>query len=121
MLIADNMPFNSYQFKLFAKDWGFEINNTSPNYPVSNGLAEKYVVIIKKMIKKCSESNSDIEDYLLNYRNTPLVNIGLSPANILQNRMLRTKLPIKDIQVKKINININEKIKENQLKQKKIF
>jgi len=88
MIIDYNMPFNSYQFKLFAKEWGIEINNTSPNYPVSNDLAEKYVGIIKKIIKKCSETNSDIEDYLLNYRNTPLVNIGLSPVNLLQNRML---------------------------------
>ncbi|KAF0765586.1 Uncharacterized protein FWK35_00006032 [Aphis craccivora] len=121
VLIVDNMPFNSHKFKLFAKEWGIEIINTSPNYPVSNGLAEKYVGIIKKMIKKCSETNNDIEDYLLNYRNTPLVNMGLSPANLLQSRILRTKLPIKDIQNKKISININKKMKENQLNQKKYF
>ncbi|KAF0685201.1 Uncharacterized protein FWK35_00034197, partial [Aphis craccivora] len=53
--------------------------------------------------------------------NTPLVNIGLSPANLLQSRILKTKLLIKDIQNKKISININEKMKENQSNQKKKY
>lgn len=36
--------------------------------------------------------------------------VDLSPAKVLQNRMLRTKLPKKDIQVKNINIYVKEKI-----------
>jgi len=115
------MPFNSFQFRLFANQWGFVINNTSPNYPVSNKLAEKYVGMIKNMIRKCSETNGEIEDFLLNFRNTPLVNIGMSSAGLLQKRMLRTKLPIKDIQAKNMNINVREKMIENQKNQKKIF
>ncbi|KAL4134936.1 hypothetical protein QTP88_006616 [Uroleucon formosanum] len=77
ILIADNMPFNSYQFRLFAKEWGMEINNSSPNYPVINGLAEKYVGIIKRIMKKCGETSGEIEDFLFNYRNTPLANIEI--------------------------------------------
>jgi len=43
---------------------------------MSNGLSEKYVGFVKKMIKKCRETNDELEDYLLTYRNTPLVNVG---------------------------------------------
>lgn len=95
ILIADNMPFNSYQFRLFAKEWGMEINNSSPNYPVINGLAEKYVGIIKRIMKKCGETSGEIEDFLFNYRNTPLANIGLSPANLIQNTILKNKITYK--------------------------
>jgi len=101
--------FNSYQLRLFAKEWGIEINNSSPNYPVINLLAEKYVGIMKRIMKRCGE----IENVLLNYRNTPLVNIGLSPADLIQNRILRTKLPIKNVLVKNMDINIKEKVIEN--------
>jgi hypothetical protein len=32
---------------------------------------------------------------LLNYRATPLVSCGMSPAELLQSRKLRTKVPIR--------------------------
>ncbi|KAF0739490.1 Uncharacterized protein FWK35_00028159 [Aphis craccivora] len=91
ILIADNKPFNRVQFRSFAKEWGFQINNTSPNHPMSNGLSEKYVGLVIKMIKKCKETNDELEDYLLTYRNTPLVNVGQSPANLIQNRMIENQ------------------------------
>lgn len=103
ILIADNKPFNRVQFRSFAKEWGFQINNTSPNHPMSNGLSEKYVGLVIKMIKKCKETNDELEDYLLTYRNTPLVNVGQSPANLIQNRVLKTKLPMRTMQVDKDN------------------
>ncbi|KAK3737067.1 hypothetical protein QZH41_013873 [Actinostola sp. cb2023] len=31
-LISDNMPYNSKQFKEFAKDWGFTVTTSSPTY-----------------------------------------------------------------------------------------
>lgn len=30
---TDNNPFNSIAFKKFAKEWGFDIVTSSPNYP----------------------------------------------------------------------------------------
>jgi len=77
IMIADNMPFYSVQYRSFAKQWGFHINNTSPNHPMSNGLLEKYVGLVKKMIKKCKETNDELEDYLLTYRNTPQILVSL--------------------------------------------
>ncbi|KAF0687816.1 Uncharacterized protein FWK35_00037704 [Aphis craccivora] len=72
----DYLVVVDYFSRSFAKEWGFQINNTSPNHPMSNGLSEKYVGLVKKMIKKCRETNDELEDYLLTYRNTPLVNVG---------------------------------------------
>ncbi|KAK9736345.1 hypothetical protein QE152_g12577 [Popillia japonica] len=33
VVVADNMPFNSYTLNEFAKEWGFELRTVSPNYP----------------------------------------------------------------------------------------
>lgn len=88
------MPFGSREFYKFAKEWDFEITTSSPHYPKSNGLAEKYVGIAKKMLQKSKEEGHGIELYLLNYRNTKVANLNYTPAQLLQNRNMRTKLPI---------------------------
>lgn len=121
VFVADNMPFNSIQFRAFAKEWGIQINNSSPNYPVSNGLVEKYVGIIQNFLKKCNDTNDEFENYLLSYRNTPLMNISKSPANLLQNRILKTKLPIKIRMDENDTKLIKQKMVKNQVTQKMYF
>lgn len=44
-------------------------------------------------MKKCVESGEDVQSALVDYCNTPVVD-GLTPAQILMNRRLRTKVPI---------------------------
>lgn len=51
-VFVDNNPYNSLEFKLFAKSWGFEPVYSSPHYHQSNGLAEKAVGICKSLLKK---------------------------------------------------------------------
>lgn len=36
-IVGDNNPFGTFEIREFSKDWGFEIVNTSPLYPRSNG------------------------------------------------------------------------------------
>lgn len=92
-VISDNGPqFASQSFKDFAKSYGFEHITSSPLYPQSNGLAEKGVQIVKRLLKKATETGSDPYLAILNYRASPLEN-GLSPAEMLMNRKLRTRLP----------------------------
>ncbi|XP_056642612.1 uncharacterized protein K02A2.6-like [Diorhabda sublineata] len=93
-ITADNVPFDSREFKTFAKNWNFEIILRSPYYAQSNGLAEKGVDIGKNMLKKCLKENSDIHTALLQYRNSPLKYIGYSPAELLMSRICKTKVPI---------------------------
>ncbi len=57
ILIADNMPFGAQEFRKFANEWNFQLVTSSPRYPQSNGLAEKYVGILKMMLRKCHEDN----------------------------------------------------------------
>lgn len=93
IFVSDNIPFNSKQFLEFSKLWNFELKFSSPLYPRSNGLAEKGVGIAKIMLKKAKLEKTDISLYLLNYRSAPVANLVYSPAQLLQSRMIKTKLP----------------------------
>lgn len=120
-LVADNMPFGSAEFKQFSKDWDFDIINSSPHYHQSNGMAEKAVGIVKNMLRKCSYSKMDFNLFLLNYRNTPLSNYEASPAQLLQSRNLKTKLPIDNNELKPKVVNIRNLINKNQDKQRNYY
>ncbi|KAE9534116.1 hypothetical protein AGLY_008852 [Aphis glycines] len=110
-IISDNgPPFNAQEFKLFGMDWGINIVTSSPNYPQSNGLAERCVQIVKKLLKKASDTNTDPYIALMQYRNTAN-NSLCSPAQLLMSRNLRTKIPVK-LSSLKLNTWSNGKIIE---------
>jgi len=52
ILVANNMPFDSYKFRFFSKLWNLKVITSSPNYAQSNGLAEKAVHIAKQILRK---------------------------------------------------------------------
>ncbi|XP_075556508.1 uncharacterized protein LOC142588551 [Dermacentor variabilis] len=58
----------------------------------SNGLAEKGVQIVKRILKKAREAREDFWRGLLAYRSTPLED-GHSPDELLRRRRLRSNLP----------------------------
>jgi len=120
-LIADNMPFESYEFKQFSVEYKFKIITSSPYYPRSNGLAEKFVGIAKKMIKKSIMEKKDLQLFLLNYRNTPVLDSKLSPAQLLMSKILNTKLPVKKAMLKPKVVNAKERRKKEKLKVKKYY
>lgn len=93
-LIADNMPFNSKKFHQFSKQWNFEVVTSSPTYPQSNGLAERNVQTVKKLLRKAKEGGNDEALALLEFRNTPITGTPYSPAQLLMNRRLRGCLPL---------------------------
>ena len=89
-LISDNGPqYSSLAFKEFSNNYGFVHTTSSPKYPQANGEAERAVQTIKSLLKKAQ----DPYKALLNYRKTPLEGIGLSPAQLLMVRRLKTTLP----------------------------
>ena len=56
-LMTDNGPqFDSAEFAMFAKKWGFKHDTSSPRYPQSNGKAENAVKTIKRLFTKCQET-----------------------------------------------------------------
>lgn len=120
IIISDNMPFNSYLYKQFAKEWDFEIVTSSPRYPRSNGQAERAVQVVKNMLRKCSEQNEELPVMLLEYRNTPLSGVGLTPAQLLMSRRTRTKLPMtQKLLHPQLHKDVTGSLTERQLKHKK--
>jgi hypothetical protein len=92
-VITDNGPqFACREFAGFAKEYGFDHVSSSPEYPQSNGRAEKAVQIVKRLLKKAKEADADPYLALLSYRATPLGG-DKSPGEICMHRKLRTKLP----------------------------
>ena len=70
---------------------------SSPHYPQSNGLAEKYVQIVKNLFYQAKEEGTDLYKSLMIYRNTPLLHKLQSPMQILQSRTARTQLPMSSV------------------------
>ncbi|XP_018404140.1 PREDICTED: uncharacterized protein LOC108780822 [Cyphomyrmex costatus] len=94
ILICDNQPYNSHEFKEFSKKWLFKIVTSSPNYPRSNGLAERAVQTAKKILEKSKQENIEMEAALLEYRNMPISGLDVPPAQIMFNRRVKTKVPV---------------------------
>ena len=93
-MVSDNGPqFSSAEFKMFTNRWGIKHNPSSPYYPKSNGLAERTVQTVKKIIKKCKETSTDISEALLHLRATPVDSQTKSPAELMFGRPIPTILP----------------------------
>ena len=96
VLISDNGPqFIASEMKAFASSYGFEHKTSSPHYPQSNGQAERTVKTVKALL----ESANDPCMALLSYRATPFPWCGLSPAELLMGRRVRTTVPQVDKQL----------------------
>ena len=64
----------------------------SPHHPQSNGMAEKYVGIVKQLFLKAREEGKDPADALHTYRSTPLDSKTPRTMAILMGRLPHTNL-----------------------------
>ena len=88
IVVSDNgKQFDSEEYRLLSRIYGFTHVTSSPHYPQSNSRVEKGVQIVKRLLKKATESKEDPYLAILNYRAAPL-KCGGPP----QNRKLRTRL-----------------------------
>ena len=95
-VISDNGPqYDSYAFRQFARNRGFDHINSSPMYAQSNGFVERIVQTIKKTIMKAKASRTDIDMALLCLRTTPIDHNLPSPAQLLYKKNIRRNLPIR--------------------------
>lgn len=67
---------------------------SSPLYPHSNGLAERNVQTVKRLLKKATDDKTEWQLALLNFRNTPITGEEYSPGQMLMGRSLNTRLPV---------------------------
>ena len=86
------------KFQQFLSDWGVKHRLSSAEYPQSNGRAELGVKTAKRILYENLSPNGTIDNdkvarAILQYRNTPLPDLKLSPAQILFHRQLRDHIP----------------------------
>ena len=94
-LISDNGPcYASEIFKGLMAEYHINHITSSPHYPQSNGLDEKYVQIVKNLFHKAKEEGQDLYKCLMTYRKTPLSSTLQSPMQILSKRATRSTLPL---------------------------
>lgn len=90
VIISDNGPqFHNAEIKQFAKEWKFTHMTSSPHYLKSNGLTERTIQTVKKVLKKAEREGTDPNLAILELRNTPRNKHLGSPVQRLFSR--RTK------------------------------
>ena len=90
--------FIANMFTDFLFKWGTHHRNSSVDYAQSNGRAEVAVKSAKRIIYDSTNADGSLNNDLavkaiLQYRNTPLQDCGLSPAQIVFHRQLRDSIP----------------------------
>ena len=93
-IVSDNGPqFSGSDFQNFIKDWDIRHTPSSPYHPKSNGLAERTVQTVKHLIKKCTDTSTEISKALLHLRATPIDASTKSPAELMFGRPVATTCP----------------------------
>ena len=104
-LISDNDPcYTSQAFTSVMKAYNINHNTSSPHYLQSNGLAKKYVQIVKCLFYKANKEGKDFYKCLMIYHNTFLTDSMQSPMQILQGRNARSDLPISNAARQQLSI-----------------
>ena len=97
-IVSDNGPqFTAEVFKNFARVNGIRHITGVPYHPSTNGLAERLVQSFKHAVK-ADKSNMTVQHkidrFLLSYRAAPHSTTGVSPAQLLFQRNLKTRLDL---------------------------
>lgn len=99
VLKTDNgPPFNSNMFAQFAVYSGFHHRKITPFWPQANAIAERFMRTLGKAIRIAHTRGlpwkQQLNVFLREYRSTPHCTTGTSPAELLFQRKMRTKIPI---------------------------
>ena len=95
VVVSDNgTAFTSLEFTEFMKRNGIRHVRTPPYHPASNGLVERAVQTFKEGFKRLQKGsiNTRVTRFLFKYRLTPHSSTGLSPAELMFGRKLRSQL-----------------------------
>ena len=108
-IVSDNgLCYTSETFRKLKIEYRVNHTTSLPHYPQLNGLAEKYVQIIKNLFYKANEEGQDLHKCLMIYRNTPLSNHLQSPMQILSSRSTRSTLPLSNAAKRQMGIQDEE-------------
>lgn len=95
---SDNAPnFKSEEFEDYLRVQGIEHSTSTPYWAPSNGEVERMNRTILKAIKTLQAEKGNwkkhLNEFIFAYRTTPNSVTGVSPAEMMFRRKLRTKLP----------------------------
>ncbi|ESO86502.1 hypothetical protein LOTGIDRAFT_167020 [Lottia gigantea] len=110
-----------FRIQDFAKEWGIKCTTSSPRFLQSNDMSGRYVQTLKRMLKKADREGKDIHIALLEYRNSPVVGMFYSPAQLQMSRTLRTKLPTTNQLLEPKVVNPYNELHDRQHRQKHYF
>ena len=118
-MISDNGPhYTDEVFTNLMREYNVNYITSSPLYPQSNGLAEKYVQLVENLFYKVKKEGKDLFKCLMVYCNTPVSNILWSTMQIFRSRTARSDLPISNAARKKLGTdceNLRTKYKNEHL------
>lgn len=93
-IVSDQGPqYTSSQFRDMTHKWGIRHTMSSPDHHRSNGKAEAAVKTVKHLMHKCLQDNNNPYEALLELRNTPRQDTGLSPTQMMFGRFTRSRIP----------------------------
>ena len=118
---SDNGPqFVSEMFEQYLVDHGIKHRKVTPLWPQANGEIERQNRSLLKRMRIAHAEGKDwkkeLRAYLTAYRATPHTTTGVSPAELLFGRKMRTKIP--DIQETAREDEVNERDAEMKMKAK---
>ena len=114
-LVSDNGPcYAAEAFSNLMKEYAVNHITSSPHYPQSNRLVEKFIQIVKNLFHKVTEEGADIDKYLMIYRNVPLASTSKSPMQMLQQRSARSQLPMSNVARRRLGIVAEQQSGKNQ-------
>ena len=94
VLLTDaGVQFTSRDFQVFLQTWGVHHVQSSPGHHSANGKAEAAVKVAKHLLIKAGREGADPNIALLEQRNTPRQDTGLSPVQMAFGRQTRTMIP----------------------------
>ena len=97
IVVSDNgTVFTSDEFETFMTSNGIRHIKSAPYHPSTNGLTERAIQTLKGNLKKSKTGplETRISRFLFKYRTTPHTTTGISPAELLMGRQLRSHLSI---------------------------
>ena len=114
-IVSDNgAQFVYEEFQAFVRSNGIHHLTSAPYQPAISGLAERAVQTFKQALRSMHQSSKSVKEklakFLIAYRNTPRSTTGVSPAQLLLGRPLRTRLDL-------VKPNLNRKMVNQQHQQ----
>ena len=105
--------FVSDEFEQFLSSNGISHWKSAPYHPSTSGLAEKAIQIVKHGLKKAGTGTlkAKLARLLFNYRITPHTTTGVSPAQLLMGRTLKSRFDL-------LKPNIAARVDQKQSQQK---